>query len=277
MPDRHHINFREDQTNYDKQILRNKIRHDIIPYLQKEFEPDLITNLRRVMHDMGGHLAIYEQNLEQAIADATKRTKAGISLHRKRYLKYGTVIRRGLIEYCISTVLSVKLFKFRIEICRYGISILRRHIPGKKMTFLENGLAFAERLHVVFGDVPDHRSETYSLTVGKPLLIHDRYKISLTRADKSEVKFHNDKNVEYIDGDKSGKVLTVRFWQKGDAFKPLGMRNFRKLSDFFIDLKVSKVLKKEIPIVCREDQIIWVAGYRLDDSFKVSEKTKDVL
>ena len=102
-------------------------------------------------------------------------------------------------------------------------------------------------------------------------------RISLTRTDLGDVAFHSDKNVEYIDADKSGEQLVVRFWQKGDAFRPLGMRNFRKLSDFFIDLKVSKLLKKEIPIVCCEDRIIWVAGYRIDDAYKVTPSTTRVL
>ena len=84
----------------------------------------------------------------------------------------------------------------------------------------------------------------------------------------------NDRNTEFIDGAKCGTRLVVRFWRKGDRFTPLGMRNHRKLSDFFIDLKLSTTLKREIPIVCNQDQIIWIAGYRLDDKYKVTEKTK---
>ena len=66
----------------------------------------------------------------------------------------------------------------------------------------------------------------------------------------------------------------VRYWKKGDRFKPLGMKNRRKLSDFFVDLKLSTALKRENPIVCDQDQIIWIAGLRLDDRYKVTENTK---
>ena len=52
------------------------------------------------------------------------------------------------------------------------------------------------------------------------------------------------------------------------------MNNRRKLSDFFIDLKLSTASKSEIPIVCNQDKIIWIAGLRLDDRFKITEKTK---
>jgi len=273
---RHHIRFNEDQTNFNTQIIRNRIRHEILPFLQKKFEPDLLENLKRVVQDLGAHFAIYEQKLDEAIDQTVKHTKAGISLHRKRYLQFSRVIRRGLIEYCISTVYPLN-YSISDRNLQVWDTYIADALPGKKMTFLENGQAFAERAHIVFGEVPEYRDEKYRLMAGKPLVLHERFRISLSRVDKTEVEFSSDRNIEYIDGDKSGDDLTVRFWQKGDAFKPLGMPNFRKLSDFFIDLKVSKLLKKEIPIVCRGDRIIWVAGYRLDDNFKVSSLTSNVL
>jgi len=52
------------------------------------------------------------------------------------------------------------------------------------------------------------------------------------------------------------------------------MKNRRKLSDFFVDLKLSTASKRENPIVCDQDQIIWIAGLRLDDRYKVTENTK---
>jgi tRNA(Ile)-lysidine synthase len=54
------------------------------------------------------------------------------------------------------------------------------------------------------------------------------------------------------------------------------MRHRRKLSDFFIDLKLSIRMKNETPLVCRGKEIIWIAGQRLDDRYKITEKTKNV-
>ena len=54
------------------------------------------------------------------------------------------------------------------------------------------------------------------------------------------------------------------------------MNQKRKLSDFFIDLKLSTRLKKETPILCKQDKIIWIVGYRLDDQFKISDNTKKI-
>lgn len=119
-----------------------------------------------------------------------------------------------------------------------------------------------------------YRDETYPLSLGKSLSINEKFTILFYEVKAEEVSFSNNRNIELIDGEQSGKRLNVRFWQTGDRFKPLGMKHQRKLSDFFIDLKLNIARKKEIPIVCNRKQIIWIAGFRLSEDFKVTPKTK---
>jgi tRNA(Ile)-lysidine synthase len=272
---RRRLQFREDATNSDIGILRNKIRHGIIPFLQKELEPELLVNLSRVMDNLNHHLEIYEENLAGAVDFATQRTKFGISLHRKRYFKFGKAIRRGLIEYCISS-----LFPLNYSVSDRSLKIwdifISGSLPGRKMTLPGNGRAYADRTFIVFGQEAHYRDEEYVLMPGKPLVVNNRYRITVKEADPSEVVFEDDRNLEYIDAGKCSDTLKVRFWRKGDMFKPLGMGQFRKLSDFFIDLKVGRMEKMEIPIICSDDRIIWVAGHRLDDDFKVTSATAKV-
>ena len=74
--------------------------------------------------------------------------------------------------------------------------------------------------------------------------------------------------------------LHWRHWQPGDRFKPLGMKGFKKLSDFFSDLKLSRVQKESVWLLCSGEDIVWVAGYRIDNRYKVdfnSEEEKKVL
>ena len=121
--------------------------------------------------------------------------------------------------------------------------------------------------------MPQHRDDEYLLFLEKSVKLDHGYTLSLNKINAEEVTFSRNRLVEYIDGEKSGKQLKVRYWKKGDHFKPLGMKNRRKLSDFFIDLKISTRLKKEVPIVCKQDKIVWIAGYRLDENFKVTDQT----
>jgi tRNA(Ile)-lysidine synthase len=71
--------------------------------------------------------------------------------------------------------------------------------------------------------------------------------------------------------------LTLRPWQQGDRFYPIGMKQSKKVSDFFIGQKVPLHKKNEIPLLINGNgDVIWVGGYRPDDRYKVSDKTKKV-
>ena len=98
---KYNIMFRQDVTNYDTNIIRNKIRHEIIPYLKRELNMDISKNITKMIKDFQEYNRIYEQKLMEVILSATKKTKDGILLNRKRYQLSSTAIRRGLIEYCI--------------------------------------------------------------------------------------------------------------------------------------------------------------------------------
>ncbi|HLC83122.1 MAG TPA: tRNA lysidine(34) synthetase TilS, partial [Bacteroidia bacterium] len=83
-------------------------------------------------------------------------------------------------------------------------------------------------------------------------------------------------SITNIDFDKLEFPLEVRKWKNGDVFYPLGMKGKKKLSDFFIDKKISISEKENTWLLTSKNQIVWVIGLRLDDRFKVTDKTKKI-
>ncbi len=71
--------------------------------------------------------------------------------------------------------------------------------------------------------------------------------------------------------------VTVRHWEPGDRFVPLGMSQFKKISDFLIDLKIPVTDKEKVLLLISGDRIIWVMGHRIDDRFKVTDCTERIL
>jgi tRNA(Ile)-lysidine synthase len=71
--------------------------------------------------------------------------------------------------------------------------------------------------------------------------------------------------------------LIWRKWKPGDYFFPLGMKNRKKISDFLIDEKISLADKDSLTVLESNAEIIWVVGQRIDDRFKVTDKTKRVI
>ena len=70
--------------------------------------------------------------------------------------------------------------------------------------------------------------------------------------------------------------LTLRRWAAGDSFRPLGMQGVKKVSDFLIDQKVPGYLKHQIYVLVTADrEIAWIVGYRIDDKFKLTRRSKE--
>ena len=83
-------------------------------------------------------------------------------------------------------------------------------------------------------------------------------------------------NLAALDYDKLTFPLTTRKWKEGDWFYPLGMKGKKKLSDFFIDNKLSLNQKENTWLLTSADNIVWVIGMRIDNRFKVTDKTKKI-
>lgn len=102
--------------------------------------------------------------------------------------------------------------------------------------------------------------------------------LSITRK-KIDQNFQVSKNPQTIQIDASlvQFPLTLRRWENGDAFFPFGMNRKKKLSDFFIDQKLNLKQKAETWLLLSGNKIIWVVGLRLDNRFKITESTQEVL
>ena len=85
-----------------------------------------------------------------------------------------------------------------------------------------------------------------------------------------------DNNNVAIDHDLLTFPLKLRKWENGDYFYPLGMKKKKKLSDFFIDNKVSLMDKNNTWLLISNEKIVWVLGFRIDERFKIRKKTKTI-
>jgi tRNA(Ile)-lysidine synthase len=95
-------------------------------------------------------------------------------------------------------------------------------------------------------------------------------------ADES-FELRKDKHTAYFNYDKLSFPLTLRTWQPGDWFVPFGMKGRKKLSDFFSDLKYSRLDKEKALLLCSGDHIIWVVGERTDERYRIEKSTKNIL
>ena len=105
---------------------------------------------------------------------------------------------------------------------------------------------------------------------------YNGYKVTVLHDDSPLIIKDNPLAVS-VDSDLLIYPLTIRPWAQGDYFYPIGMKTRKKLSDFFIGQKIQLHQKKEVPVLVNGNgDIIWLGGYRPDDRYKVTGKTKKV-
>ena len=95
--------------------------------------------------------------------------------------------------------------------------------------------------------------------------------------DEADAIFDAQANVIYVDKAKLKHPLMLRKWEEGDFFYPSGMTGKKKLSKLFKDEKLSLIAKENTWVLCSDDRIVWVVGVRMDDRFKVTKDTNEIL
>ena len=95
--------------------------------------------------------------------------------------------------------------------------------------------------------------------------------------NRKGLRLRGSKWTAFFDVEKLRFPLTLRTFKAGDRFIPFGMNGHKKLKDFFVDLKVPLEERYSTPILCCDDKIAWVCGFRIDDRFKVTSDTRKVM
>ena len=103
------------------------------------------------------------------------------------------------------------------------------------------------------------------------------FNLQFSISEASGIKLQTSNLIACLDADLISFPLILRKWKQGDYFYPLGMKKKKKLARFFIDQKLSKTEKEKTWVLEMDKKIIWVVGMRIDDRFKITDKTKKTL
>ncbi len=118
-------------------------------------------------------------------------------------------------------------------------------------------------------------SKPVVISSGDSVKVNDKL-ISIKEVTTKKKQFDADKNIEFINGDRTKSKFILRTWQPGDRFIPLGMKGSKKVSDFLSEQKISTYNKKDQMILTNDNRIVWVIGLRLDNRFRITPQTKKI-
>ena len=251
--------FREDSSNASVKYLRNKIRHELIPLLA-QMNPSIQQTVKDEMRILEGVAQIYASKVEEVRKDLT---------HEKN----------GIVQLEISALLALNpLHSYLYELLSaygfYAVEAISKALQGQsgKQFFSSTHQLVVDRENI-FISLLNKENEVFEITEKTISLVHPLVINFKVIADKTIIY---DNNIAQLDVEKLKFPLTLRKWKQGDKFIPLGMKKFKKLSDFFIDSKFSIIDKQEQWLLCSGVDIVWVLGCRIDERYKLESNTKKV-
>ena len=272
------IVFREDSSNASDDYQRNLIRHQVVPQLQK-INPSLHTSMVDFIDRMNDYETLTNQQIE-VIKKKCYSEKNGIAEIKMGFIKAQkagqTILFHLLKEFGFNSDNVVQLFQ--------TLKTLEK-LYSSKQFYSETHRIVTDRKSLFI--VPKNvERENYLSFVQLPnQIVFNNYKIQCSLVPIQELNIKPSNRYAYFDADKIEFPLLVRYYKEGDYFYPFGMSKpktpgkagKKKLSKYFKDEKFSLLDKENTAVLFSGEKLIWLVGHRIDDRYKVTEKTKSVL
>jgi len=260
------LKWREDASNTSNKYLRNKLRLEVIPKL-KETNPQLLQNFNKTLEHLKDSKDIIDDNIDVISNEVIQN------------------INNNSISFNISEINKLSNPKaYLYELLKaYGFTEWNDvynllEAQSGKQVFSKTHRLIKDREFLLFSKLDSNVSSN----VVERLLIEVNTKQfrtpigTLHFETTQQLKDLNTSTI-FVDKDLLKFPLSVRQWQKGDYFYPFGMQGKKKLSKFFKDEKLSLLDKENVWLLCSGEDVVWVINRRLDERFKVTEKTTQIL
>jgi tRNA(Ile)-lysidine synthase len=260
------LQWRDDSSNTETKYHRNKIRHDIIPAFE-EINPAFMDNVLNTTARLEQTGIILDMILNQIRQEVWKDLPDRILIDIEK-----------LKDYPSGELLLFELLK------DFGVSKLNQESLMHSLES-ESGKQFHTPTHTITRDrehliitAKDSFNGSEVNIEKNTVLIDYPVRLHFKTIEISEgFSIPGERSMAALDADKLTYPLLLRTWKEGDRFRPLGLKGSKKVSDFLINIKLPVPDKKHVWILESAGEIVWLVNLRIDERFKVSEKTQRVL
>ena len=282
-----------DESNLDTDFFRNRLRHHLIPVLED------YNQQARLHLWQSSMIAQQTEDLLEGMADEVwqrivlQESRELVLCDRSGFLKVNTELQHLLIRRMLCHLLPTTR-DFGYDLTHSVREMIESPPESSQFQIIEPMYALIIEdtfmvgniqaiINMLEQDFPQWTQEStpFMLDSG-PFNLSNRLTIYASIHPIAEFEgkdWRSGSSMEaWLDADMLNLPLTLRSFQTGDRFEPLGMPDqHRKLSDYFIDQKIPQIIRDNYPLLCDQTGIVWVIGQRISDSFKITEKTKRVI
>ena len=267
------IEYRIDKSNLQNDFKRNFIRNELVPQIAKEINPSLNEALFNSSQIFRNSDVVLKKHIKTISGKYFSQTAISLKVDLKLIDDLGIEILGEALKFNLE-----KLFNFSFTYDDLlKLRDLSENQTGKKVILNKNIEAYKERGSIIFvrSELSEEKSESI-LKVGHQVSFAGQT-IGIDEVDNFSITdINNEKSSEYICGDDLEEEFVIRRWKNGDKFKPLGMNNFKKVSDFLNEQHVPANQKKKQLLLINRNNIVWVIGLRIDNRIKYSDKCRRV-
>jgi len=261
------IPYREDASNASDKYLRNAVRHQVIPVLSDLFPQSvhkINESIQRIEQVEAIYLAAIEQTKKKLIEQRGADLYISIPLLKKQ-ISWETICYEIVTKYGFTALQNVGIIKLLESASgRYIDSATHRILRDRQFLIITKKTDL-ESEHLLITQIP------YQVETAEGTFI-------FTLLENAASHISNDTHIALIDAASIRLPLQLRKWRQGDYFYPLGMgMKKKKISRYFIDQKIPLHDKEKIWILEQNKQIVWLAGYRLDERCKIKATSKQIV
>lgn len=259
------IAWREDASNTEVYYKRNFVRKEIIPAFES-LNPDFIQTMKRNMAKNKEVAKLVHNTIDLLKSKMVSIDESGFSI------KKSDLIDLEIGAYVLSELLAEYGFNYsQASEMIVGLDGL----PGKIYRSLSHEL-IVDRESLKGRVINELRNQDCLVGINDDL-ITDSFDYVSSIMEGESIQLDKTPVNAMFDLGKLNFPLLLRKWREGDKFQPLGMKGQKLVSDLLIDLKLSIFEKEYVYVLCSEEKVIWVVGYRISESLKVTKDTASAL
>lgn len=274
-----------DKTNLETIYTRNKVRLELMPYIEKNFNPKLVDTLFRLSENASlDSKFLDEYSMKRYKAILKSKDETSRVLKHDKFKREDEAIKRRVIRKAILDLTDTLQGIEEIHISSV-VDLFDKKETGKRIDLPGSIIARVSYNDLIIENIKSKPRELdsaielpYALEIGKNILEDWDLEIDIEILEKKDADFKKtSRNTRYFDYNKVMGDLFIRNRTPGDRFNPFGMEGRKKLKDYFIDEKVPREIREKLFLLVDEKNIIWVIGYRTSEIYKIGSETSKIL
>jgi tRNA(Ile)-lysidine synthase len=256
----------EDSSNESDIYTRNFFRHQILPLVERAY-PSTLDNLAGNLSRFRETEVLYREAIDRQKKNLMEQKGGEVHIPVLKLKKAGP----------LPTLIFELLSPYGFTPQQIGSITGLLNSPSGKYICSATHRLLKDRRWLILSPLHDAGSAMVMIGKGRTIVDFARGTLHLEWLADFTGRPSAESSVAWLDAGQIEFPLLLRPWRPGDYFYPLGMRKKKKLARFFIDQKLSVADKEKVWVLEMNKKIIWVVGKRIDDRFKLTPSTREVL